>query len=457
MVSKRYNVLDLFAGAGGFSCGLKTFNVKGFNPFVISGAVEIDTDAAETFISSLVRYGMNSVKAESIVITDDITKKETKEKLYRVCPKADVIIGGPPCQSFSLIGPRSGDLDKKTRFANDHRDNLFEDYIEIVNYYKPKVFIFENVRGISSKRNGDNFKYADLIIQRFEKIGYRLDLVNQQKKYLLLNSAEYGVPQFRERFFLIGNIIGFENPVPEKTHCIDNQAERVGLKPFINVRAAIGDLPFVMPKITLTRDNSSLSDNAVEWLKHIQLENEKRNNGKDPMKYHWADFDRHYINCSDAEKQFLDFVKPKKRDALLTGHIVRSHQMSDIKLYEGLPEGSSSKDLLDSQDPELIKLAGLIKYKMDSFKDKYKKMAWDRPSLTVFAHLQKDGNRFIHPDSQQARTITVREAARLQSFPDDYEFRAKGNKRFKHIGNAVPPLLAMAIAKTIYKMLEPHD
>jgi len=455
MTNKKYKVLDLFAGAGGFSYGLKKFKVKGCNPFIISGAVEIDTDAAETFISSLVRDGMDPVKAGSIVITDDITKKETKEKLYKVCPKADVIIGGPPCQSFSLIGPRSGDVEKKNRFANDHRDNLFKDYIEIVNYYKPKVFVFENVKGISSKKNGDNSKYADLIIESFEKIGYRLDLENQQKKYLLLNSAEYGVPQFRERFFIIGNNIGYENPVPEKTHCIADQSGMIGLKPFINVRAAIGDLPFVMPKITLTRHNNYMfSFNGEEWVKHIKSENEKRNNGKDPMKYHWDDFDRHYINCSDAEKQFLDFVKPRHRDALLTGHVARSHQMSDIKLFEGIPEGCSSAHLIDSKDPELKKLTGLIKYKMNSFRDKYKKMSWDRPSLTVFAHLQKDGNRFIHPDSRQARTITVREAARLQSFPDDYEFKSSGNKRFKHIGNAVPPIMAMAIAKTIYKMLK---
>jgi DNA (cytosine-5)-methyltransferase 1 len=418
--------------------------------------VEIDTDAAETFISSLVRDGMDPVKAGSIVITDDITKKETKEKLYKVCPKADVIIGGPPCQSFSLIGPRSGDIEKKKRFANDHRDNLFKDYIEIVNYYKPKVFVFENVKGISSKRNDDNFRYADLIVESFEKIGYRLDLENQQKKYMLLNAAEYGVPQFRERFFIIGNNIGYENPVPKKTHCMADQAGMIGLKPCVNVRAAIGDLPFIMPKITLTKYNNSYSFNEGKWMKYIMAENEKRNNGEDPMKYHWGDFDRHYSNCSAAEKQFLDFVKPRHRDALLTGHIARSHQMSDIILFEGIPEGCSSANLIDSKDPKLIKLAGLIKYKMDSFRDKYKKMAWDRPSLTVFAHLQKDGNRFIHPDSRQARTITVREAARLQSFPDDYEFKARGNKRFKHIGNAVPPILAMAIARSIYDTLTSH-
>ncbi len=455
MKNKQYEVLDLFAGAGGFSYGLKSFKVKEFNPFIISGAVEIDADAAETFISSLIRDGMNPVKAKKIVITDDITKKETKEKLYKVCPKADVIIGGPPCQSFSLIGPRSGDIERKNRFANDHRDNLFIDYIEIVNHYKPKIFVFENVKGISSKRNGDNYKYVDLIKDKFERIGYKLDLENQRKKYLLLNSAEFGVPQFRERFFIFGNSLGIDNFIPHKTHCVADQAEILGLKPFVSVRAAIGDLPFVLPKITYTRHkniSSHLSDE--QWRKYIILENEKRNNGEDPIKYHWNAFDKNYQNRSDTDKQFLDFIKPKHRDTLLTGHTARSHQLSDIKLFEGIPEGCSSAHLIESEDPELIKLADLIKYKMDSFRDKYKKMAWDKPSLTVFAHLHKDGNRFIHPDSRQARTITVREAARLQSFPDDFEFKAKGNIRFKHIGNAVPPILGLAIAKAVYNSLK---
>jgi DNA (cytosine-5)-methyltransferase 1 len=330
--------------------------------------------------------------------------------------------------------------------------------VEIVNHYKPLFFVFENVKGISSKRNGDNSKYIDLIVGCFEKIGYRLDLENQQKKYLLLNSAEYGVPQFRERFFIIGNKIGFKNPVPEKTHCIAEQAVIKGLKPFISVRAAIGDLPVVMPKITNTRNNDScLNFNEEQWIAYINSENAKRSNGEDSMGYPWDSFLRHYAKSNEAEKQYLDFIKPRNKNAILTGHVARSHQLSDIKLYEGIPEGCSSAHIIDSGDPKLAGLAGFIKYKMDSFRDKYKKMSWDNPSLTVFAHLQKDGNRFIHPDSRQARTITVREAARLQSFPDDYEFKATGNIRFKYIGNAVPPILSLAIAKAIYGKLNYPD
>jgi len=457
MNNKQYKVLDLFSGAGGFSYGFKTLKSSGHNPFMIAGAVEIEKQAAETFISSLVRGGMKRDEADKVVISDDIIKKETKKKLYQVCPQADIIIGGPPCQSFSLIGPRSGDLDRKTRFSNDYRDNLFNDYVEIVDYYKPKFFVFENVKGISSKKDTLNNKYIDIIADSFEKIGYHLGFKNSRYKYLLLNTAEYGVPQLRERFILIGNNIGIDNPIPEKTHCPPDKVNETGLKPYLNVRAAIGDLPFLKPKITFTRLDKNSHFNSQEWIDQIKLLNAKRFNGEDPTAYHWELFRSHYHNCFYSEKEFLDFVKPKYNSAMLTGHIARSHQLSDIVLFKGIPEGHSSADLINSEDPKLAGLTNQIKYNMDSFKDKYKKMAWDKPSLTIFAHLQKDGNRFIHPDSRQTRTVTVREAARLQSFPDDYEFMAKGNVRFRYIGNAVPPILARAIAQAIYDSLRAYQ
>ena len=453
MTKIQYKVLDLFAGAGGFSYGFKKFESDGHYPFVIAGAVEIDIAAADTLISSLINNGMDRGKAKEIVITDDITKNETKERLYHVCPKVDIIIGGPPCQSFSLIGPRSGDADRKSRFANDCRDNLFNDYVAIVKHYKPKFFVFENVKGIASKKDGNNNKYVDIIIESFESLGYRLDLEKKHSKYLILNSAEYGVPQLRERVFLIGNRMGKINPTPRKTHSGIGNSKVEKLKPFVTVREAIGDLPFIQPLIT-SKKISNMQASDHDWFEYVKSENKKRFCGVDSVEYHWSDFAKHYNNCSEKGKQFLDFVKPTNKKTNLTGHVSRRHQLSDIKLFEGMPEGSSSVDLFDSDNAEFNELAKLIKYKMDSFRDKYKKMSWDKPSLTVFAHLQKDGNRFIHPDSKQGRTITVREAARLQSFPDDYEFKAEGNVRFKHIGNAVPPILAMAIARAVYDVLK---
>jgi DNA (cytosine-5)-methyltransferase 1 len=458
MSGAYYKILDLFAGAGGFSYGFKKLSYNGHYPFIISGAVEMDKYAADTFKSALIRDGMFPRRAEKIVINEDITENETLDMLYEVCPEADIIIGGPPCQSFSLIGPRSGDPAKKKRFVNDHRDDLFHEYVKIVKHYKPLIFVFENVKGIVSKKSKDNEKYINLIVKSLEDIGYDLGYHGSDSKYMLLNAADYGVPQLRERFFIIGNKIGIKNSIPPKTHCPADMVEKTGLKPYVTVRAALGDLPVVLPKITYTRNGNYYSGlNNDQWKRLIDNENQSRESGEDISEYHHIEFMRHYSNCNESERQYIDYIKPKDFNTPLIGHSARSHQLSDIKLYKNLPEGFSSADLIESEDPELNKLAELIKYRMDSFKDKYKKMAWDKPSLTVFAHLQKDGNRFIHPDSKQARTITVREAARLQSFPDDYEFKAKGNVRFKHIGNAVPPILATSIAKAIYGALHKYE
>jgi DNA (cytosine-5)-methyltransferase 1 len=253
---------------------------------------------------------------------------------------------------------------------------------------------------------------------------------------------------------VFGNRMNLINPVPQKTHSMSNASEPNDLlKPFVTVKEAIGDLPAIQPLITTTRCDNIKHLSKEDCVKYINSENRRRFSGKEPMEYHWLDFAKHYNKSTEQGKEFLDFIKPLTKDAKLIGHTARSHQLSDIMLFEGMPEGSSSADFYDRNEAKLHDLAGLIKYKMDSFRDKYKKMAWDKPSLTVFAHLQKDGNRFIHPDSRQGRTITVREAARLQSFPDDYAFKAKGHVRYKHIGNAVPPILSMAIAKAVYRAL----
>lgn len=453
----NFKVLDLFAGIGGFSLGFKKFYSDDIYPFEIVGAVEIDSYAVNTLISSLQRQGLSKEDASSRVICNDIREEKTKKKLYVQCPEVDIIIGGPPCQSFSTIGPRSGSKDKQEKFANDERDNLFEHYIEIVSHYKPLFFVFENVTGIANKKNNDGKRFIDIITDRFETLGYTLDLKNEdnRQKYIILNAADYGVPQIRKRVFIIGNRLGIKNPYPEKTHCPVENVTETGLLPYVTLKDAIADLPEVFPKITLTpaEKGVSLKNITPERKEYINNLNKYRNNGLDPAPYHWDCFHKFYNEGSETRKKFLQFIKPDNKISL-TGHIARGQQETDIALFQGMEEGMSSKQLINSSNPEFVKLASLIKYKMDSFKDKYKKLSWKKPCGTIFAHMQKDGNRFIHPDSNQGRTLTVREAARIQSFPDEYVFEAPGNVRYKYIGNAVPPLLAMAIAEAIYKELK---
>lgn len=452
-------MLDLFAGAGGFSFGFKHFQINGVYPFELVGYVENDPIAVKTLINAMISDGMDREKAEKITICKDITLAETKRELFAVCPKVDVIIGGPPCQSFSTIGPRSGDEAKKEKFREDHRDSLFSHYVQLVDHYRPSFFVFENVTGILSKKTDESgVKYIDLILSAFEEIGYDLSINEGERKgskYMILNAADFGVPQIRNRVIVIGNKINVPNPVPQRTHCPPKHSLTTGLLPYVTLRDAIGDLPFLQAKYTLTTAEKGISPNKVSSDRRILIEdkNNKRFSGMEQTSYRWDRFYASYKSGNESRRNFLDFIKPKNTDVTLTAHIARKQQETDILLFERMLPGTSSQDLMTSNTPNSIELLSLIKYRMSSFKDKYKKLSWDQPCGTIFAHLYKDGNRFIHPDGTQARTLTVREAARIQSFPDDYIFEAKGNMRFKQIGNAVAPLFAMAIAKALYESL----
>lgn len=459
MHKRKFKVLDLFAGAGGFSYGFRNFRVNGKAPFEIAGYVENDPNAVRTLVAALVRDGMDPEKAKKITICEDIMLSETKRTLYSVCPEVDVIIGGPPCQSFSTIGPRSGDVAKQERFRGDLRDSLFSNYIELVDHYRPTFFVFENVTGILSKKmESSGKKYIDLIIEAFEDIGYDMSIIDGEwagGKYMVLNAADYGVPQFRHRVIIIGNRLHIPNPVPKPTHCPPEKCSETGLLPYVTLWDAIGDLPALQAQYTVTLSEKGVPVKKVspERKKKIEKYNQQRFCGVDPAEYPWEQFLAFREKGNKARLQFMDFIRPRQEGAYLTGHVARRQQESDIQLFERMKPGSSSKDLMRSGDPADRKLLSLIKYGMDSFLDKYKKLSWDTPCGTIFAHLQKDGNRFIHPDSTQARTLTVREAARIQSFPDDFVFEAQGNIRYKQIGNAVAPLLAKAIAEAIYEPL----
>ena len=459
MAKRRYRVLDLFAGAGGSLSGSGGLCSKIDPPFKIVGYVERDSNAAKTLVSALVREGMAQDEANRIVICNDITLPETKRRLYAVCPDVDIIIGGPPCQSFSTIGPRSSGPDLKKKFTKDDRDVLFYYYLQIVEHYMPLFFVFENVTGLLTKKHPDSGeRYIDHIIGEFERIGYNMRQGCEQfpdRRYLLLNAADFGVPQLRERVIVIGNRLSIINPTPIPTHCPPELCEQTGRLPYVTLQEAIGDLPPLLPKITLTPRKKGTSINAVSSSRKKRIEdlNIGRNNGSDPVPYHWDRFIDSYNEGEPSQRQYLEFVMPENEDTLLTGHIARGQQESDIQLFRGLKPGTSSKDLLRSDDPADRKLLSLIKYDMNSFLDKYKKLDWYRPCGTVFAHMQKDGNRFIHPDREQERTLTMREAARIQSFPDDYIFEATGNVRYQYVGNAVPPLMSMAIAFAIFSTL----
>lgn len=435
---EAYKILDLFAGAGGLSLGFELYkDNNGNNPFEFFRGVEINKYACETLRN---RYG------DKKIIEGDLTSPEIHKRVIKECKdKVSIVMGGIPCQSFSLIGPRSGYGRKKEQFVRDKRDELYKEFKKIVTELNPKIVIIENVKGILSKKDGKGTKIIDSLINDFEEIGYCFEN-SEGNKYIILNAADFGVPQKRERVILVGISRKWKSvkiPVIKPTHYnpnYDNDDSRDNLLPYVTLYDAISDLPEVSSKITKT----DLNKNRIRNIEKI---NRQIDNGADRIPYDFNKLKSHINKLGKSGKDFLYFVRPNGYP-YLDNHVARSHQYSDIQLFKKMLPGETAFDFIKRNPKQAGKL---IKYNMDSFKDKYRKQSWDKPSTTIFAHLEKDGNRFIHP--LQPRTFTPREAARIQSFPDDFTFMGPFSQKYKQIGNAVPPLMSYNLAKTINGVL----
>ena len=397
---KKYKFIDLFAGCGGLSEGFYRQN------FEAIAHVEIDKFACKTLKTRMEHYGYKN--AESTILQTDITRKDILSALDKIVKnnKIDIIIGGPPCQAYSSVGRARDPNGMKT----DPRNFLFESYVKILNYYKPKFFVFENVLGILTAKV-NNKKIIDLI---FDKLSENYKVVFNPKLNVL-NAVNYGVPQIRKRVIIIGVRKDIKFTPEEmykgikKTHYDPEmtKAEQKGLKPFVTVKDAIEELPFLK---------------QGEGAKQITFASKRD-------------------NC------FLKNIVPKNFN-ILRDHIVRHHNTKDIERYATMAKNHLTFKELLSKRPDLQHHNPRI------FGNSYVVQWWDLPSKTIIAHLYRDGNQFIHPDYKQARTFSVREAARIQSFSDDFIFEGSQTEQFKQIGNAVPPLLAEAIAKSIKRHLE---
>lgn len=392
-----FTFIDLFAGCGGLSEG---FYRQGFKALA---HVEIDHFCCETLKTRMKYYGYDD--SEEAVLEKDITSKDILQKIKEVVGsrRVDIIIGGPPCQSFSPLGKAKDDHNMQ----DDPRNYLFENYVKVLNHFKPKFFVFENVTGLlDTEIKGESiFK---MILRRLRR-NYK---VLSDENTIVLNATNYGVPQERKRVILIGVRKDIDVSAEDvymsiiKTHYLPGASEkdRHGLKKYVTVREAIGDLPKL---------------HQGEGQKQVAYPNS-------------------YDDCNDYVKQIR-----KEKDTVLLDHVARMNNPKDVERYKVMAENHWNFLELLEYRPDL----GHEKKRV--FFNSYKVQWWDMPARTIIAHLHKDGNQFIHPDPEQGRSITVREAARLQSFPDDFVFEGSRSEQFKQIGNAVPPLLAEAIAKAV--------
>lgn len=400
MMNREYRFIDLFAGCGGLSEG---FYRKGYKALL---HLEIDQAACKTLSTRMRHYGYSEKEVEEAVMCDDITRDGLIEDMERrLHEPVDIIIGGPPCQAFSSVG-RAQSPDGMN---NDPRNYLFENYLQILNHFKPKIFIFENVKGIlTAKPKG--VKIFDIIIREMSKT---YNIVSDPK-IILLNAADYGVPQIRERVIIIGvrKDIAYINVEDvyrgiEKTHSNTDG----DLPNYITVGDAIFDLP-------------KLNPGEGENIQHVT-----------PLIQKNSFLDR---ICNDS--------------GIIFNHTARNHNDLDRERYRIL-SANKNWQLKDLQKVR----PDLIHHDPKHFGNRYTVQEADKPGKTVVAHLYKDGNLFIHPDSEQARTFTVREAARIQSFPDDFVFEGSRTDQYKQVGNAVPPLMAEAFAETLGVYLDEID
>ncbi|MDX6746825.1 DNA cytosine methyltransferase [Polaribacter sp. PL03] len=416
MKNKKLTFIDLFAGCGGLSEG-----------FIMSGKydalahVEWEIPMVRTLRSRLEKkWKHTNEDAFKRVLHFDIQKTEElingnwKEETIKSFGstnhievqkyglkglvgkrKVDLVIGGPPCQAYSVAG-RAQD---KNSMKEDYRNYLFESFIKVVEEFQPNIFVFENVPGILSACPGDK-KVTERIFEYFDQHGYDIKTPDELKN-VILSASDFGVPQKRNRVI----IVGVRRASKTKNINLDSIYSEINkhkIKTPKTLRDVINHLPKFKPSDKITTLNG-----------------------------------RKYCYIPIDEDKFIE-----------ENHKPRFQNERDIKIFREWVSKNMNKRPMIERIQFYNNLVG-----RNSKHAKYRSLDWDKPSQTIVAHLYKDGLMFIHPDAEQARTITVKEAALIQSFPNDFEFIENMGYNYKMIGNAVPPLMAEKIAIAINKIL----
>lgn len=412
MPKKKYNTIDLFAGCGGLMDG---FMQEGnYNTLA---CVEWDKFPCQTIAKRLKEKWKHKNAIEEVIRfdiqrTDELIngfddeeygKHKGLDKIING-QSIDIIIGGPPCQAYSLAGR----IRDPHGMKDDYRNYLFESYIRILDHYKPRFFVFENVMGMLSA-SPDGTPIVDIIKESFGNAGYS---VIQDFKNALFEVADFGIPQHRKRVIILGvrkdcfnSIEKSENIIKKFYYELMPKYKKLSVPR--TVKEAIADLPVLLPN--------------KEVIK------------KDGHKYSHVPIDGNGV----------------------MNHIPRFHSERDQKIFkllcEDIESGRNQYVTIESLKELYTKMTG-----KKSNIHKYYVLRWNEPSNTIPAHLYKDGMRHIHPDSKQARSITVREAARLQTFADDFEFLGPTMAQYKMIGNAVPTNFAKIIAQAIDELIDKY-
>lgn len=368
-----YKVIDLFAGVGGLSYGFAHDE-----DFEIIAANEILEPMAKAYSCNHPMVKMYNKDIKDFSLSDLSRDFGIKEG------DIDVIVGGPPCQAYSTVGKR---------LIDDPRGKLFQEYYRILKELKPKIFVFENVKGLLSMQGGSLIK---TIISLFESIGYHIQM-------RLLNAADYGTPQIRERVIIVGTTEKKVFKYPKPTH-YDPEAgipEDKTLKPYVTLGEALGDLP-----------SMKVGERAT-------------------------------LYATEPQNDYQKLMRENASDEI-SEHEVPNNNVRLVAIMEALPDGGSPKDIPEDLRPN------------SGFANCYCRLWWNRPGTTITRNLGcPSSSRCIHP--KDPRPLSTREGARLQGFPDDYVFYGKRGDKHLQIGNAVPTFLSMAIKEAVKKYLNGVD
>ncbi|EFU5042654.1 DNA cytosine methyltransferase [Listeria monocytogenes] len=409
------NIIDLFSGGGGLAEGFKQ---QGYN---ILCHVEMDKDACDTLKTREAYYHLKDkgkLDTYKLYLNGDLTKEEfycnipeyflSKVLNYQISQnelpnimknmgkiidgsKIDGIIGGPPCQAYSTIGRSRNEKIKE----KDERVYLYKYYSLFLEEYDPTFFIFENVKGLLSYKDIHNEKLLPKILKEFQSKGYNV-------YYKLINSVDYGIPQKRERLFIFGM---------KNDSNIDAQTFFEKLLVYQENSINLGELFYDLPSMEAGQEINKYSQNI-------------------PVQFVTDNLRRH--------------------EGMLSQNISRPHNERDKIIYKLVVKAKNyGENLKYNELPSNLKTHKNEKH----FLDRFKSLRENDQSHTLVAHISKDGHYYIHPDLKQNRSITVREAARIQTFPDDYYFENSRTAAFKQIGNAVPVYLSNKIAKAIKDIL----
>ena len=395
--------LDLFCGCGGFTLGMMRSGLR------CLAAIDLDPAAIATLRTNLVDRDYSGLPIVAHALERDLKKFQPDQLAALIgTDHVDIIVGGPPCQGFSTARQVDG-ANHGTRLKKDPRRHLYREFLRYVDFFQPRVFVMENVLGLRSAAGG---RYFTRVQHEARTLGHSAGRPGYRVHGQIEDAQEMGVPQRRRRQL----IVGVRGDLPGYFLPEIHPAPRA--IPPANLGAAICDLPIL-----------------------------RAGSGEDEREYNRGRRAEHIRQYGDAARNYLFRVLEIDRTEKLTNHVARPHNERDLRDFALLKEGENSQMAMRDRGVEFE-----FPYDRSSFKDRYTRQSRWKSCSTIVAHLSKDGLMFIHPT--QNRSLTPREAARIQSFPDWFRFPAGRTHAFRLIGNAVPPLVGEAVGIAVKSYFE---